>query len=218
MHDGPGERKHIMYLTLVVLTRMPMFSGFFSKFCTPSSQISLSFRKFIHFNKKLRTNCLKYLELYHFNFATKPPYWKLEHSPRAVYYHSNLFEDCEFWFRNASARENHSTREKATRGGEREHFSLSPLRLAFLALAIVGISPKRSWGPENELRCSFCKEERMATEQNLKHCRIVGPIFLAIRPFTVLYFSVRSSRDRALCVTGCHLARVSNLLRGQGRF
>ena len=140
-----------------------------------------------------------------------------------MYYHSNLFEDCQFWFRNASARENHSTREKATRGGEREHFSLSPLRLAFLALAImalaiVGISAKRSWGPENELRCSFCKEERMATEQNLKHCRIVGPIFLAIRPFTVLYFSVRLSRDRALCVTGCHLARVSNLLRGQGRF
>ena len=51
-----------------------------------------SYRKVIHFNEKLRTNCLKYLELSHFNFATKPPYWKLEHSPRAVHYHSNLFE------------------------------------------------------------------------------------------------------------------------------
>ena len=160
MHDGPGERKHIMYiLTLVVLTRMPMFSGFFSKFCTPSSQISLSFRKFIHFTKKLKTNTLKYLELYHFNFATKPPYWKLKHTPRAVYYHSNLFEDCEFWFRNASARENHSTREKATRGGEREHFSLSPLRLAFLALAIVGISAKRSWGLKMSYDVAFVKKK-----------------------------------------------------------
>ena len=35
-------------------------------------------------------------------------------------------------------------------------------------------------GPEDELRCSFCKEERMAREQNLKNCRIVGPIFLAM--------------------------------------
>ena len=47
-------------------------------------------------------------------------------------------------------------------------------------LTIVGISAKRTWGPEDELRCSFCKEERMAREQNLKNCRIVGPIFLAM--------------------------------------
>ena len=34
------------------------------------------------------------------------------------------------------------------------------------------------------------------------------------RLFTVLYFSVRSSRSSTLRVTGCHLAWVSKLLRG----
>ena len=47
-------------------------------------------------------------------------------------------------------------------------------------LTMVGNLAKPFWGPEDELLCSFCKEERMATEQNLKNCRIVGPIFLAI--------------------------------------
>ena len=57
-------------------------------------------------------------------------------------------------------------------------FTIMFLLVGFI-LTIVGISAKRTWGPEDELRCSFCKEERMATEQNLKNCRIVGPIFLS---------------------------------------
>ena len=58
-------------------------------------------------------------------------------------------------------------------------FTIMFLLVGFI-LTIVGISAKRTWGPEDELRCSFCKEERMAREQNLKNCRIVGPIFLAM--------------------------------------
>ena len=58
-------------------------------------------------------------------------------------------------------------------------FTIMFLLVGFI-LIIVGISAKRTWGPEDELRCSFCKEERMATEQHLKNCRIVGPIFLAM--------------------------------------
>ena len=58
-------------------------------------------------------------------------------------------------------------------------FTIMFLLVGFI-LTIVGISANGSWGPKDELRCSFRKEERIAKEQNLKNCRIVGPIFLAI--------------------------------------
>ena len=47
----------------------------------------------------------------------------------------------------------------------------------------VGVWAKPFWGPEDDPRCSFCKEERIAMEQRLKNCRIAGPIFLAIGVF-----------------------------------
>ena len=84
-------------------------------------------------------------------------------------------------------------------------FTLMFLLVGFI-LIIVGISAKRSWGPEDELRSSFCKEERMATEQNLKNCRIVGPIFLAIGFFflsaTIIVLTSKPRENRAEYVIG----------------
>ena len=62
---------------------------------------------------------------------------------------------------NASARENHPTRENVTRDGEREifHFSLSPSRLAFLA-----------WGDfhaRSRFACSTIPEEKWGTTRSL---------------------------------------------------
>lgn len=46
-------------------------------------------------------------------------------------------------------------------------------------VTMVGNFEKPFWGPEDDW-CSFCRENRLATEQRLKNCRIVGPIFLGI--------------------------------------
>ena len=55
--------------------------------------------------------------------------------------------------------------------------------LVGFVLTSVGVWAKPFWGPEDDPRCSFCKEERIAMEQRLKNCRIAGPIFLAIGDF-----------------------------------
>ncbi|XP_029192725.2 uncharacterized protein LOC114959017 [Acropora millepora] len=46
-------------------------------------------------------------------------------------------------------------------------------------VTIVGNFDKPFWGPEDDW-CGLCREGRLATEQRLKNCRIVGPIFLGI--------------------------------------
>ena len=55
--------------------------------------------------------------------------------------------------------------------------------LVGVVLTSVGVWAKPFWGPEDDPRCNFCKEERIAMEQRLKNCRIAGPIFLAIGDF-----------------------------------
>ena len=46
-------------------------------------------------------------------------------------------------------------------------------------VTMVGHFAEPFWGPEDDW-CSFCREDRLKEERNLKNCRIVGPIFLAI--------------------------------------
>ena len=63
----------------------------------------------------------------------------------------------------------------------------------------------------------FCAPSNIALEQQTY---FRSSVFLGgwnYRLFIVLYFSVRSSRSSALCY-GCHLAWVSKLLWGWGRF
>ncbi|KAL9975117.1 hypothetical protein ACROYT_G012235 [Oculina patagonica] len=57
-------------------------------------------------------------------------------------------------------------------------FTVMFLLIGFI-LTMVGHLAKPFWGPEDD-GCDFCREERLSTERNLKNCRIVGPIFLAI--------------------------------------
>lgn len=76
-------------------------------------------------------------------------------------------------------------------------FTITCLLVGFI-VTMVGHLAKPFWGPEDDW-CSFCREERLATERNLKNCRIVGPIFLAIGALL-------------LCVSifYCHFKRKSN--------
>ena len=46
-------------------------------------------------------------------------------------------------------------------------------------VTMVGNFDNPFWGPGDDW-CSFCREQRLAKEQRLKNCRIVGPIFLGI--------------------------------------
>ena len=57
-------------------------------------------------------------------------------------------------------------------------FTITCLLVGFI-VTMVGHLATPFWGPEDDW-CVSCREERLATERNLKNCRIVGPIFLGI--------------------------------------
>lgn len=66
-------------------------------------------------------------------------------------------------------------------------------------VTMVGNFEKPFWGPEDDW-CSFCREGRLATEQRLKNCRIVGPIFLGIGGLFLLvsiYYCQVTKKDSA---------------------
>ena len=66
----------------------------------------------------------------------------------------------------------------------------------------VGVWAKPFWGPEDDPRCSFRKEERLVMGQRLKNCRIAGLIFLAIGDFlwmtTIIVHTRTPRKDQML--------------------
>ena len=52
-------------------------------------------------------------------------------------------------------------------------FTIMFLLVDFILIS-VGVWAKPFWSPEDDPRCSFYKEERLAMEQRLKNCRIAG--------------------------------------------
>lgn len=70
------------------------------------------------------------------------------------------------------------------------------LLLAGLVVTLVGFFAKPFWGPEDDW-CDFCREERLTAERNLKNCRIVGPVLLALGVLFVVRRRCVRNNERA---------------------
>lgn len=83
-------------------------------------------------------------------------------------------------------------------------FTIMFLLIGFI-LTMVGHLAKPFWGPEDDW-CDFCREDRLATENNLKNCRTVGPIFLAIGGLLLLasifYCRVKKKSNEGQVIMG----------------
>lgn len=91
-------------------------------------------------------------------------------------------------------------------------FTITCFLVGFI-VTMVGHLAKPFWGPEDDW-CDFCREERLATERNLKNCRIVGPIFLGIGAL-LLCVSIFYCHFKKKDSPGQVIARASNIQSGQ---
>ncbi|KAJ7360589.1 hypothetical protein OS493_015697 [Desmophyllum pertusum] len=85
------------------------------------------------------------------------------------------------------------------------HFFHNHVFTHWFILTMVGHLAKPFWGPEDDW-CDFCREDRLATENNLKNCRTVGPIFLAIGGLLLLasifYCRVKKKSNEGQVIMG----------------
>lgn len=83
-------------------------------------------------------------------------------------------------------------------------FTIMCLLIGFI-LTMVGHLAEPFWGPEDDW-CDFCREDRLETERNLKNCRIVGPVFLAIGGvllvISICYCQVQNKANQGQVITG----------------
>lgn len=83
-------------------------------------------------------------------------------------------------------------------------FTIMCLLVGFI-VTMVGHLAEPFWGPEDDW-CDFCREDRLTTERNLKNCRTVGPIFLAIGGVlfcvSIYYCRVQNKRNAGQVITG----------------
>ena len=97
-------------------------------------------------------------------------------------------------------------------------FTIMFLLVGFI-LTIVGNFAKPSWGPEDDW-CGFCKEDRLKTERNLKNCRKVGPIFLAIGGLslivTIAYICIqrKNNAGQMQVITGSNTGQIGSTTQG----
>ena len=84
-------------------------------------------------------------------------------------------------------------------------------------LTMVGNLAKPFWGPEDDW-CDFCKEDRLETERNLKNCRIVGPIFLAIGVTlliaTIVYSRIQRKNNAGQVISGPNTGQIGSTTQG----
>ena len=95
-------------------------------------------------------------------------------------------------------------------------FTIMCLLVGFI-VTMVGHLAKPFWGPEDDW-CDFCREDRLATERNLKNCRIVGPIFLAIGGVllcaSIFYCHVRRKNNQGQVLSGATTAQTGTSTQG----
>ena len=91
-------------------------------------------------------------------------------------------------------------------------FTIMFLLVGFI-LTMVGNFAKPFWGPEHDW-CDFCKEDRLETERNLKNCRIVGPIFLAIGFIllivTILYTRIQRKNNAGQVISRPNAGQIGS--------
>ena len=95
-------------------------------------------------------------------------------------------------------------------------FTIMFLLVGFI-LTMVGNLAKPFWGPEDDW-CDFCKEDRLETERNLKNCRIVGPIFLAIGVAlliaTIVYSRIQRKNNAGQVISGPNTGQIGSTTQG----